>query len=142
VLHPRGLGFICSFPAPTIRVDDELHSTAAGLFALPLPVSSPLRGRFTVISEPSLHLRDACRCDCTIRPCHSTATRPNHRLCAPPFHRNPAMDWQPSPDSLKQLAGFLKDSLSGFDKGAQKHAENVSWMAIDAARSLPPSSGC
>ncbi|KAG9250408.1 armadillo-type protein [Emericellopsis atlantica] len=31
--------------------------------------------------------------------------------------------WQPSPESLGQLATFLKDSLSGFDKTAQKHAE-------------------
>lgn len=34
--------------------------------------------------------------------------------------------WQPSPDSLRQLAACLKDSLSGFDKNAQKQAELVS----------------
>jgi hypothetical protein len=39
--------------------------------------------------------------------------------------------WQPSPESLNQLAAFLKDSLSGFDKNAQKQAELV--------RCLPPS---
>lgn len=33
--------------------------------------------------------------------------------------------WQPSPESLNQLAAFLKDSLSGFDKNAQKQAELV-----------------
>ena len=37
-----------------------------------------------------------------------------------------ASDWQPSADSLNQLASCLKDSLSGFDKNAQKQAELVS----------------
>jgi cobyrinic acid a,c-diamide synthase len=36
------------------------------------------------------------------------------------------MAWQPAPESLNQLASFLKDSLSGFDKNAQKQAELVS----------------
>lgn len=36
------------------------------------------------------------------------------------------MAWQPSTESLNQLAAFLKDSLSGFDKTAQKQAELVS----------------
>ncbi|KAI1487486.1 armadillo-type protein [Biscogniauxia mediterranea] len=31
--------------------------------------------------------------------------------------------WQPVPESLSQLAACLKDSLSGFDKAAQKQAE-------------------
>lgn len=39
------------------------------------------------------------------------------------------MAWQPSPESLQQLAACLKDSLSGFDKNAQKQAEQVSWAA-------------
>ncbi|PMB68051.1 Transportin-1 [Beauveria bassiana] len=33
------------------------------------------------------------------------------------------MSWQPAPESLRQLAACLKDSLSGFDKNAQKQAE-------------------
>jgi transportin-1 len=33
------------------------------------------------------------------------------------------MDWQPNPESLRTLAGCLKNSLSGFDKTAQKQAE-------------------
>lgn len=36
------------------------------------------------------------------------------------------MSWQPAPESLSQLAACLKDSLSGFDKAAQKQAEQVS----------------
>jgi transportin-1 len=36
------------------------------------------------------------------------------------------MAWQPAPESLQTLAVFLKDSLSGFDKNAQKKAELVS----------------
>lgn len=35
------------------------------------------------------------------------------------------MVWQPSPESLQTLAVYLKDSLSGFDKAAQKKAELV-----------------
>lgn len=37
-----------------------------------------------------------------------------------------AMSWQPSHDSLQQLAACLKDSLSGFNKTLQKQAELVS----------------
>ncbi|KAL0932963.1 importin beta-2 [Colletotrichum truncatum] len=33
------------------------------------------------------------------------------------------MAWQPAPESLSQLAACLKDSLSGFDKNAQKQAD-------------------
>ncbi|KAH7309476.1 armadillo-type protein [Stachybotrys elegans] len=33
------------------------------------------------------------------------------------------MSWQPAPESLGQLAAYLKDSLSGFDKNARKQAE-------------------
>lgn len=36
------------------------------------------------------------------------------------------MDWQPNQESLKTLAVCLKDSLSGFDRAAQKQAEIVS----------------
>jgi len=35
------------------------------------------------------------------------------------------MSWQPAPESLQTLAACLKDSLSGFDKNAQKQAETV-----------------
>ncbi|KAJ9142708.1 Importin subunit beta-2 [Pleurostoma richardsiae] len=35
------------------------------------------------------------------------------------------MEWQPVPESLQTLAVCLKDSLSGFDKAAQKQAENM-----------------
>ncbi|KAG5968286.1 hypothetical protein E4U58_001902 [Claviceps cyperi] len=33
------------------------------------------------------------------------------------------MAWQPAPDSVRQLAACLKDSLSGFDRNAQKNSE-------------------
>mgnify|MGYP005989243859 CR=1 FL=1 len=36
------------------------------------------------------------------------------------------MAWEPAPESLRQLSSYLKDSLSGFDMGAQKQAEIVS----------------
>lgn len=36
------------------------------------------------------------------------------------------MDWQPNQESLGTLAACLKDSLSGFNKTAQKQAEIVS----------------
>jgi hypothetical protein len=35
------------------------------------------------------------------------------------------MSWQPATESLQQLAACLKDSLSGFDKNAQKQADLV-----------------
>ncbi|KAI9751409.1 MAG: hypothetical protein M4579_006092 [Chaenotheca gracillima] len=35
------------------------------------------------------------------------------------------MDWQPEAEPLRQLAGFLKDSLSGYDPTAQKHATQM-----------------
>lgn len=38
------------------------------------------------------------------------------------------MAWQPAPESLSQLAACLKDSLSGFDKNAQKQADLVSFL--------------
>lgn len=41
------------------------------------------------------------------------------------------MAWQPNPESLNQLAACLKDSLSGFDKTAQKQAELVSYPTQD-----------
>jgi transportin-1 len=44
------------------------------------------------------------------------------------------MAWQPSPESLSQLAAFLKDSLSGFDKNAQKQAELVRAPAVHRSR--------
>ena len=33
--------------------------------------------------------------------------------------------WQPNPESLNQLCGFLRDSLMFQDKSAQKNAEMV-----------------
>lgn len=33
--------------------------------------------------------------------------------------------WQPNPESLNQLCGYLRDSLTGYDKSAQKNAEMV-----------------
>ncbi|PKS11663.1 hypothetical protein jhhlp_001814 [Lomentospora prolificans] len=41
--------------------------------------------------------------------------------------------WQPNPESLGQLCGYLRDSLSGYDKTAQKQAE----MMLLQARSSP-----
>ncbi|KAI0115509.1 armadillo-type protein [Nemania sp. FL0031] len=43
------------------------------------------------------------------------------------------MDWQPVPESLSQLAACLKDSLSGFNKAAQKQAETM----LEQAKSSP-----
>ncbi|TDZ54606.1 Importin subunit beta-2 [Colletotrichum trifolii] len=43
------------------------------------------------------------------------------------------MAWQPAPESLSQLASCLKDSLSGFDKNAQKQAE----LMLSQAKSSP-----
>ncbi|OAQ93805.1 importin beta-2 subunit [Purpureocillium lilacinum] len=43
------------------------------------------------------------------------------------------MSWQPAPESLGQLAACLKDSLSGFDKNAQKQAE----VMLEQAKSSP-----
>ena len=50
----------------------------------------------------------------------------------PPFKRRPltitqaAMtSWQPNPESLNQLCGYLRDSLTGHDKNTQKNAEMV-----------------
>lgn len=40
------------------------------------------------------------------------------------------MSWQPAQESLAQLAACLKDSLSGFDKNAQKRAELVSFPLL------------
>ncbi|KJZ75617.1 hypothetical protein HIM_05080 [Hirsutella minnesotensis 3608] len=43
------------------------------------------------------------------------------------------MAWQPAPESLRQLASCLKDSLSGFDKNAQKQAEQM----LEQAKASP-----
>lgn len=43
------------------------------------------------------------------------------------------MAWQPAPESLRQLAACLKDSLSGFDKNAQKQAE----IMLEQAKASP-----
>jgi hypothetical protein len=37
-----------------------------------------------------------------------------------------ALQWQPEEQPLKQLVSFLKDSLSGYDRAAQRHADQVS----------------
>ncbi|CCF38507.1 hypothetical protein CH063_09585, partial [Colletotrichum higginsianum] len=49
------------------------------------------------------------------------------------LRRAPVMAWQPTPESLSQLATCLKDSLSGFDKNAQKQAE----LMLTQAKSSP-----
>lgn len=43
------------------------------------------------------------------------------------------MSWEPSQESLAQLAACLKDSLSGFDKNAQKRAE----LMLQQAKNSP-----
>jgi hypothetical protein len=42
------------------------------------------------------------------------------------------MSWEPNQQSLATLAGCLRDSLSGFDKNAQKAAEIVSCAVLDS----------
>jgi hypothetical protein len=46
--------------------------------------------------------------------------------------------WEPSPDSLQQLAACLKDSLSGFNKTAQKQADLVRLCSPIAMRAPAP----
>lgn len=58
-----------------------------------------------------------------LRPSRPTLDR--HPACVENSARAVAMAWQPAPESLRQLASCLKDSLSGFDKNAQKQAEVV-----------------
>ncbi|KAI9849153.1 MAG: hypothetical protein M1837_005383 [Sclerophora amabilis] len=43
------------------------------------------------------------------------------------------MAWQPQAEPLRQLAGYLKDSLSGYDPDAQKHAT----LMLSQAKSSP-----
>ncbi|KAM6516057.1 hypothetical protein FALCPG4_014242 [Fusarium falciforme] len=43
------------------------------------------------------------------------------------------MSWQPATESLQQLAACLKDSLSGFDKNAQKQAD----LMLQQAKNSP-----
>ncbi|KAI9675649.1 MAG: hypothetical protein M1817_001016 [Caeruleum heppii] len=43
------------------------------------------------------------------------------------------MAWQPEPEPLRQLAGYLKDSLSGHNPNAQKHAT----LMLAQAKSSP-----
>ncbi|KAK1656516.1 armadillo-type protein [Colletotrichum godetiae] len=50
------------------------------------------------------------------------------------------MAWQPAPESLSQLAACLKDSLSGFDKNAQKQAEIVTPIRPRVYNALPKTS--
>lgn len=40
------------------------------------------------------------------------------------------MAWQPQEEPLRQLAGFLRDSLSGHDLTAQKNATLVGYSLI------------
>jgi hypothetical protein len=47
------------------------------------------------------------------------------------------MSWEPAPDSLRQLATCLKDSLSGFDKNLQKQAELVRTDALSLPDFIP-----
>lgn len=43
------------------------------------------------------------------------------------------MDWQPQEEPLRQLAQYLKDSLSGHDTRTQKNAELVSTPHLGAS---------
>ena len=46
------------------------------------------------------------------------------------------MDWQPQKEPLQQLAGYLKDALSGHDQRAQKYATMVSSVKSLAVRTI------
>lgn len=53
-------------------------------------------------------------------------------------YRAVAMAWQPADGPLKQLAGFLSESLNSKDPAAQKHAEQVRrdlWVAFSRSSS-------
>jgi len=39
------------------------------------------------------------------------------------------MAWQPQDEPLRQLAGYLRDSLNGYDRAVQKQAEQVSLLS-------------
>lgn len=43
------------------------------------------------------------------------------------------MAWQPQEEPLRQLAGFLRDSLSGHDLNAQKNATLVGHLLLSIA---------
>lgn len=50
------------------------------------------------------------------------------------------MAWQPAEEPLRQLAGFLNDSLNSKNPVAQKHAEQVRrdpWDGLKEVTSLP-----
>ena len=49
------------------------------------------------------------------------------------------MAWQPDQEQLRQLVGYLRDSLSGHDQNAQKYATMVRDKSHSAS-SLPCSS--
>jgi hypothetical protein len=38
------------------------------------------------------------------------------------------MEWQPEEEPLRQLAGYLRDSLNSYDRNLQKNAEMVRIM--------------
>ncbi|PNY29515.1 Importin subunit beta-2, partial [Tolypocladium capitatum] len=66
---------------------------------------------------------------CFIPSPHPAIAQPPRGSTATPI----AMSWQPASESLRQLAACLKDSLSGFDKNAQKQAE----LMLQQAKASP-----
>lgn len=52
------------------------------------------------------------------------------------------MAWQPQEEPLRQLAGYLRDSLSGHDQNAQKNATVVSFPTIPIASTVNPQLEC
>jgi hypothetical protein len=48
------------------------------------------------------------------------------------------MAWQPLEEPIRQLSGYLKDSLSGHDQNAQKYATQVSIHHETSYCSLTP----
>jgi len=47
------------------------------------------------------------------------------------------MEWQPQDEPLRQLAGYLRDSLNAYDRAVQKQAEQVSLQPVAACFSRP-----
>ena len=59
--------------------------------------------------------------------------------CQPPTPNT--MEWQPQQEPLRQLACYLRNSLDGYNRTAQKEAEQVSAFSVPAsahASSYPP----
>lgn len=43
------------------------------------------------------------------------------------------MEWQPQQEPLRQLACYLRNSLDGYNRTAQKEAEQVSVLSVPAS---------